>query len=316
MKIKYYYKIIIYIIVVFCTNNIFAQDEIIFDPSELIPHDDGYYIVGVYVDENEDGILEYHNKCEDYYEVTTGPANTHQETGTQQDFRYENVMIMPTCPTKYDPVDPPMPDGYVQLAPGWYPNTDSTFFSAIYSPPIKNLESIELALSADVSIQPGKREIPYNIQFSEDLGETWVDDVYILDILSDKAGNWITYTSESDLNFEEMVNSSEGGTIILRISSAFVDYTSSMGGQYVKVHQIKIIAEKQEDVVINIDENKISNKRFFMLNNRNIISQGGIINVFNFSGQLIGSGKSVVVSNSGIYLILSDEGNAQKVFIK
>ena len=91
----------------------FAQEELILDPSELVPADTGYYIGGVYKDKNQDGTDEFYNQCVDEYS-----DRHHNEIGTQQGYFYHKCMIMPTCWPKDADEDHSLSDvsqGYIEL---------------------------------------------------------------------------------------------------------------------------------------------------------------------------------------------------------
>ncbi|MBN1414480.1 MAG: hypothetical protein JW973_05220 [Bacteroidales bacterium] len=287
-----------------------AQNEIIFSPAELIPHDDGYYIAGVYLDLNEDGTPEFYNGCFDGYENYLSPQDNHHECGTQQNFTYISCMIMPTCTHKSTPIEPPVPDGYIQMAPSLYLGTDSASISAVLTPAIVNLQSLFMETSSDVSINE-QRKIPYNIEYSKDNGLTWENN-YISDFVAAQGGYRVTYTSESHLEFEEMVNASKDNPIVLRISTNDVSLDRPIKGQYVKIHSIKIMA----DMVSSIDDSRIDNNKLNLkVNNRTLFADNSI-KVYNSLGQFMGSGKQVSLPSGGIYIVLSSNGALQKIYIE
>ena len=170
--------------------SLFAQTEIVFAPADLIPHQDGYYIAGVYLDLNEDGTPEFYNGCFDGYENPLSPQDNHHESGTQQNFTYITCMIMPTCTHKGTPIEPPVPAGYIQMAPSQYLGTDSASISAVITPPVMNLHSLFMETSSDVSINDN-RKIPYNIEYSKDNGLTW-EWAYIQDYVAAQGGYRVT----------------------------------------------------------------------------------------------------------------------------
>jgi hypothetical protein len=288
--------------------NLFSQTEIIFDPSALIPHEDGYYISGVEVDENEDGIMEFHKGCEDYYENPLSPQDNHHETGTQQDFSYVNCMIMPTCEPKGTPIEPPVANGYIQMAPGLYLGTDSASMSTITTPPLSNIISMTMETSSDVSIND-TRKIPYNIEYSKDFGTTW-EETYIQDYVATQGGYRIIYNTEHSLEFDEMIQASNSSPILIRISTNDKSIERPLGGQYVKVHSIKILAEKASAIKTNFTDNNN-----LYINDRTVFSNEKML-IFNTNGQLVGSGQTVNVPVQGIYMVLFDNGNTQKIIIK
>jgi len=303
--------------------NVKAQDEILFEPSELSVTDSSYYIKGAWVDYDKDGVLDWYNGCYDAYECKSWEGyavqENHHESGTDQGFKYENCMIMPDCPSKYeeDTIVPPIPRGYIQMAPCVYPGTDSASMSAIYSPPIMYLESLELALSVDVSIKPGEREIPFNIDISKDFGETWEDGFFINDICTERAGTWALYEEGHSIDFDMMIEASEEGPIIIRLYTNDRSIDAPLKGQFVKVHLITIWAELyEEETQVGIKQNNIDLTKYYSISDRSITSLKGLVSVYNPSGQLIGNGKIIAVQNAGIYFLKFENGYTQKVFIK
>ena len=291
-----------------------AQEEIIFSPADLIPHDEGYYISGVYVDENEDGIMEFHNQCDDYYEEDPqDPQLNHVETGTQQDFTYIKCMIMPDCEPKSTPIDPPVQTGYIQIAPCYYMNTDSASISCILSPPLMNLVSYTLETSSDVSIND-QRYIPYFLEYSTDNGVTW-EASYIQDYVAAQGGYRVTYDQEYSLSFEDMINASKETPIIIRLITNDVAVERPNKGQFVKVHHISIIAEKTAPAGV-AEKEPTGPRTFFRIHDRTIIAVREPLRVFDICGQLVGAGLEITVPFSGIYLVRTLEGEARKVYIR
>lgn len=294
-----------------------AQEEIILNPAELTPHTDGYYVAGVYVDENNDGVLEFHNGCEDYYEddVSDGfydPHVNHAETGEQQGFTYHNCMIMPTCGHKSSPIDPPVATGYIQLHACMYssPLTDSAIISYIQTPPVKNLTSIYMETSSDVSIN-ANRQIPYNIEYSKDNGTTW-EAAYLSDVVEAQGGYRVTYDGSVNLEIQEMIDASKVGPIVLRLITNDRKVPSPMQGQFVKVHSLKLTAEK----ISSVDKVNTDPRINYIIENHTIKANMGSVQVFNLAGQLIGSGTQVTVPHSGIYMVRLSDSSVQKVYIK
>ena len=297
------------------TIGIIAQEEIILNPAELVPHDNGYYVSGVWVDENEDGVDEFHNGCDDYYEDEPDgspdwfykPYLNHEETGEQQGFKYFNCMIMPTCDHKSEPIDPPVPTGYIQMHACMYSGTDSAIISYIQTPQVQNLTSIFLEISTDVSIGD-HRTIVYNIEYSKDNGESW-EAVYLQDNVLAQGGHRVTFDGSVNLEIQDMIDASKVGPIVLRIITN--DRGSSPEGQFIKLHSLKITAEE----VSSIDNPTVS-----MLNiqtqNLSIISEKEKIEVYNIMGQFIGTGNLVEVPTQGIYLVRSENSPAQKILVK
>jgi hypothetical protein len=288
---------------------LFSQSEIIFNPAELIPHEDGYYIAGVYLDLNDDGTPEFYNGCFDGYENPLSPQDNHHETGTQQGFSYINCMIMPTCTHKSTPIEPPVPDGYIQMAPSLYLGTDSASISAVFTPPVMNLQSLFMETSSDVSINDN-RKIPYNIDYSKDNGVTW-EDSYIQDYVEAQGGYRVTYNSESHLEFEEMVNVSKTNPVIIRISTNDVSLERPYKGQYVKIHSVKLMADLATDIVDRFDNHRRFDIRII---DRTVFS-GDFFMLYNGLGQLVGSGKTICLPSQGLYIVKWPKGASQKIFI-
>ncbi len=298
-------------IVIFHFNGINAQTEIIFNPSLLEPDQTGYYVSGVEVDENKDGTMEFHNKCDDYYEVPTSPQDNHHETGTQQDFSYINCMIMPTCEHKGTAIEPPVATGYIQMAPCLYMGTDSASISAITTPPLQNIDSMLMETSSDVSINE-TRKIPYNIEYSKDNGITW-EETFIKDNVATQGGYRITYSSEQSLEFDEMITASKAAPIIIRISTNDASIERPNKGQYVKVHLIKIYAEKSSAS----KEINLNNKYTYRVQEFTVLSeQNCAFSLYNNVGQLIGKGKIVEVPLPGLYIAVASDGTVKKLIIK
>jgi hypothetical protein len=287
-----------------------SQSGIILNPAELIPHQDGYYVAGVNLDLNEDGIMEFYNGCFDGYENPLSPQDNHHESGTQQDFTYINCMIMPTCAHKSTPIEPPVPDGYIQMAPSLYLGTDSASISAIITPTVINLQSLSMETSADVSINDN-RKIPYNIEYSKDNGITW-EPAFIQDYVAAQGGYRATYTSESHLEFDEMVNESKVNPVLIRISTNDVSLERPLKGQYVKIHSIKIMAE----IVSSIRESNIDSRKFDILVKDRTVSSDNFMILYNCMGQFAGSGKTVCLPSPGIYIVKLPDGTSQKLFIQ
>ena len=275
------------------TLSLCAQDEIILNPAELIPSDTGYYIGGVWKDNNEDGVPEFYNGCIDEY----GDSH-HNESATQQGFTYEKCMIMPDCPSKDEPTIVSV--GYIEIGKTKYVGTDSARLCFIISPPLVNLTKIYLELSPDVSSND-QRHIWFYIDYSKDFGETW-EATYIKDETISKKGDLHTYDGSIYFEFEEMQAASQAGPIVLRIMS---------GEQRVKVHLCKITADPYIVSAGSVSSRTLS----FRVWNNTILAEEGKVLVFNTLGQLVGSGERVPV-NTGIYLVKTDDGTVHKVCIQ
>jgi hypothetical protein len=294
--------------------SLIAQDEIIFKPSELTPHEDGYYIAGFNRDKNGDGIPEFYNKCDDEYEddLSDGiydPHVNHEETGEQQSFKYFNCLIMPTCVHKSDPITPPVDTGYIQMSACQFTGTDTAILSYIQSPPINNLVSIYLETSADVSINESDRKIPYKIEYSKDFGTTWEKE-YIYDDVKDQGGYRVTYDSESSI-LQTMIDASKLSPIVLRIITNDRSQLKPYQGQFVKLHALKITGEIGKT---NIRRN-FSDDLNIQIRNLTIYSDESV-SVFNIMGQYIGTGMYIQVPASGIYLVRTENGPVQKILVK
>jgi hypothetical protein len=306
------------LMLLFACVSIIAQEEIIFSPADLIPHDDGYYVSGVWVDENEDGVMEFHNGCDDYYEDEPdgspdwfyNPHENHAETGEQQGFKYVNCMIMPTCEHKSEPIDPPVALGYIQLHACLWSNTDSAIISYIQTPPVSNLVSLTLETSSDVSINPS-RSIPYNIEYSKDYGTTW-EYTYLSDHVLTQGGSRITYDGSIYYQFEEMMNASTESPIVLRIITNDRAVAGSEQGQFVKVHLLKLTA----DLVTSVNRVKTGQPAKYQVRDLTITVVRSTLQVYNLTGQLIGSGTKVTVPYSGIYIVRLTDMAVHKVYIK
>lgn len=292
-------------IMAFSGTALFAQEEIILSPKDMIPADTGYYIGGVYKDKNpQDGIDEFYNKCVDEY----GDAS-HNEAGVQQGWTYNKCMIMPTCWPK-DAVDDHTlatidhAEGYIELTKTKYAGTDSAILGYIISPAVKNLVSLDLEASPDVSSNT-TRHIYYWIEYSKDNGTTW-EAAYIQDETEFKTGDAHTYDATTHPEFEEMINASKENPIVIRIMSA--PQADPPGGQRVKIHYVKIMAEK----VSGIKDKTIEDLSIKVVNNVIIAEES--ISVYTITGQFINSGKSIEVPD-GIYIIKSPLG-ISKVFVE
>jgi hypothetical protein len=287
---------IVAVFTAFCTSA--RTEEIKLEPSKLVPADTGYYIGGAWKDENKDGVKEWYNGCFDAY----GDAS-HNETGTQQGFYYHKCMIMPDCGSKSTQIDPPVTLGYIELTKTKYLGTDSAVMGYIVSPAIKNLVSLFMEASSDVSVQ-ASRPIPYTVEYSKDAGITW-ELTYFLDNVATEGGYRVTYEKDGLFTeFNEMITASQAGPIKLRIMS---------GEQRVNIHLLIITAERADVSVPNTHASKPVN--LVRINNNTIEAISGSISVYNQMGQLITSGNTVTVK-SGLYIVRSINGEVQKVVIE
>lgn len=307
-------KLITSVTVLVTCFTLMAQEKITLTPSELIPHEEGYYSTGIQIDENQDGIMEYHNGCDDYYEddLSDGiydPHVNHEETGEQQGFKYVNCMIMPDCEPKGSPIEPPVATGYIQMCACQFSNTDSAIYSYIQSPAISNLVSIYMETSADVSTNDS-RKIPYNIEYSKDLGTTW-EPAYLRDNVFAQGGYRITYDSSKSSAVKKMVEASKSGPIVLRIITNDRAVDPPYQGQFVNLHALTITAERASSLN-NISQNELKIK----IQNQTIISENGTIKVYTIMGQFVGTGNQIQVGHQGIYLVKPEFGPVQKILVK
>ena len=222
------------ILVVFCIS-LFAQDEIILDPKDMTPADNGYYIGGIWRDKNNDGIDEFYNGCVDEYSDAS-----HNESGKQFGFTYNRCMIMPTCWPKDADEDHGLAEiehaeGYIELTKTRYVGTDSVILGYILTPQVENLQSLTLETSPDVSSND-QRHIYFWLEYSKDNGTTW-EETYLQDETVSKLGDTRTYDGSIYYQIEEMMNASAEGPIVIRILAAPQLYP-----QRVKIHYIKIVA--------------------------------------------------------------------------
>ncbi|MBN2274216.1 MAG: hypothetical protein JXR41_01605 [Bacteroidales bacterium] len=310
MKSKIKHKLTIALAIGMPVISLFSQNEIFFNPAELIPHEDGYYIAGVNLDLDQDGNLEFYSGCFDAYENFLSPQDNHHESGTQQNFTYINCMIMPTCTHKGTPIEPPVPDGYIQMAPSLYLGTDSASISAIISPAIMNLQSLFMETSADVSIND-QRMIPYNIEYSKDNGLTW-EITYIQDYVEAQGGYRVTYDSQSHLEFEEMINASKTDPVVIRISTNDVNIERPLKGQYVKIHSMKLTA----DIASSITDVKVDDCLSDLMVKNRTLSARHPVKVYDIMGRYVNSGQTIEFPSEGIYIVFLTNGKSKKLLVK
>lgn len=292
------------------STGLLAQEEIIFSPADLIPHEEGYYITGVWVDDNNDGIDEFYNGCADFYENTASPQENHVESGDQQGFTYEKCMIMPDCEPKGTPIDPPVHNGYIQIAPCIYSGTDSASLSYILTPPLRNLESLRLETSSDVSINDN-RKIPYFIEYSLDGGTSW-ESSFVQDYVSAQGGDRKTYDGSGfQYAFKDMIDASDEGPVTLRIITNDLAAERPIKGQYVKVHYISITARLNT----GMEEALQTAEPCFTVHRRTIISRKGEMSVLTLQGRLVATGTSISLPSAGIYLVRTHtDQSVHKIF--
>jgi hypothetical protein len=296
-----------------------AQREITLDPSKLIPSDTGYYIKGIDLDKNKDGIMEHYDSCSQEF-----GDKEHFEKGIQQGFSYQKCMIMPTCPSKNMPTNVSI--GYIQLGRSSNVGTPTEVLSAVTSPPIKNFKSLYLEVSPDNS-PLATRHIYFFIKYSSDNGLTWAPDS-LLDETLDKAGDIHTYDSTSvaslpkdtsEINrlkfkarIKEIITASKAGPIILRV---YTDPQPTAAAQRLRIHKLIITADTVGQQPNAIPIVKVDKPSFNVINNV-VYAKEGRVSVYNILGQCVGSGASVTISISGIYIIKTYKGKTYKVYVK
>lgn len=305
----------------------YSQVEFTLQSSELIPHDEGFFLGGVSYDFNGDGLDEFINGCpgdfdfEDY--ERRNPAEVtydlHTESGEQFGFTYKNCMILPVCEAKYpSELEPALSSGFIQMRPLIDTTDTDLMYSYILSPEISNLQSITMETSADVSIQPDRRLIPYNIEYSIDGGETFVQDYYISDVVAAQGGYRVTYDAETNEDFAQIQSDSKTKNVILRFVTN-VD-NSNLGaykGQYVKVHKIVVVADSamttSGEIILSNAPTLLSDP--ILIRNGYASVESGTVTAYTISGQFIGSGDSVKLGK-GLNVLTTNSGFRKKVFIK
>jgi hypothetical protein len=307
MKKTPFIKLVIVAILATLGSSLSAQTDTTFilNPADLTPSDTGYYLAGI--DKTENGSTVHYSECYDAY----GDASF-MENGLQQGFTYHKCMIMPSCTAKgTSTVD----DGFIGIGKGKYFDTDSAVVCWIMSPSLSNLDSLYIQTSSDISINTS-RHVPFYIQYSTDDGITWNTDYWIMDYVTVQGGYTVTYTSSGSLNFSQMVTDSKTQNIRLRIRTG--DNTSttlgSDKGQRVFVHKIKIYAKTVINTTTGISTVTAATS-LATITDRTITSKEGNIIVYTQLGQVVGTGTSVTVKNSGLYIIKNAAGSVQKVFI-
>ena len=131
-----------------------------------------------------------------------------------------------------------------------------------------------------------------------------------------QGGYRVTYNLEHSFSFEEMINASKEGPIVIRLITNDIAVERPNKGQFVKVHHMEIMAEKAEGVGIVEDRFKSGQQTFFRIFEHSVFAVNVPIEVYNTLGQLIGSGIEITVPYSGIYFIRTNQGKAEKVFIR
>ncbi len=313
-----------------------AQTEFTLTASELEPHADGWYIGGITYDFFGNGQPVHGDGCPEddidpeTYERRNNPSmyDAHNESGTQQGFTYKNAMILPDCDTKYEDdlpeekIDPNVSHGFIQLRPQVDTADLDLKESYILSPLVSNLQSVTIETSVDISIQPDRRLIAYDVEISLDSGQTWEFNTYIPDEVDVRSGYRATYDSE-DVVFQDMMDFSTTQNVMLR----FISYLDNpdLGaykGQYVNVHKITVVADSAKVFdnggggggMLSVSEERFSNSSV-LVNNQTISTRGvGQLSVYSFSGKLLARGTSVTMS-PGLYIVVTDQQERRKVLI-
>lgn len=310
-----------------------AQTEFSLIAGELEPHDDGLYVAGVTFDFNNDGTDEFANGCQyidgqemydfesyerrDPFEVT---YDLHKETGTQFGYSYKNCLIMAACDAKYEStLDPVQSHGFIQIRPLIDTTDVDLAWSYIMSPYVRNIQSITMETSADVSIQPDTRHIPYNIEYSLDSGKTFVFDYYIPDMVQERGGYRATYDIDNSADLAQMNADSQDKNIILRFSGNFDTQDRPNKGQYVKIHKIVIVADSARantgggggggTGVLALD-NLRSNSPITIKNNM-ISTSDEWVTMYALSGQVLATGREIPV-RKGFYIVTTSSGYSRK----
>ena len=275
--------------------------EIVFDPSLLTPSDTGYYIGGY--DKDEGGVLVHYDSCSNEF-----TESHHFESGEQNGFNFVNAMVMPDCPTKNSPSNVSL--GYIQLGKGKYDGTDSMKICALYCPTVRNIESLTLELSCDVTPQPGGLTILYYIEYSFDGGETWVENNYVQGNADDKAGKIDIHNSSSSPNFNLIIAESATKDVKMRIrTNGIVGETDNLRHR-VRIFKATLVAGE----IVGISD-LVKDQVKIEIRNNTIFSNNGEVTVMNLLGQIMGKGTSVQV-NPGIYIVRNQTGFVKKVYIK
>ncbi len=246
---QFFRKEVVFIIasLLLSTSFIKAQNYIEFEPYDLEPDEDGWFWSGDWISDGWNDSTFYDGCDMEYLD------RHHWESGVQLDFTYNNTMIMPSCwPKNAEPdgVGSNVTQGYIQLGKTMYYGTDSATYAYVISPELKNLDSLSIQISPDVTYQEGRRVIQLDIDYSTDGGITWSADTdypeYIILDATSKLGTTF-HLDENDedwgANFGEFVDASESGSILIRFMSTDHSYESQQS-QRIKIHNIKIYADE------------------------------------------------------------------------
>ncbi|MEO9477066.1 MAG: hypothetical protein ABJG41_16090 [Cyclobacteriaceae bacterium] len=334
-----------------------AQETFQFIGSEVEPLDEGFYVGGAtyrwgsspqspteflangcpgetingYVIDPEDYERRYQSTgtCEDNPDGICVSFDLHNETGMHNGWSFMNVMILPDCNHKfYDDeiqIEPQVSTGFVQLRPLLDTSAVSLQQSHIMSPYLRNVQSLVIEASADVSVRDS-RQTPFFVEYSLDSGATFVQDFYIYSYVQTQSGTRLSY-DDSDPDFAQMMDDSEDKNIIFRITTNYDDNDLKKDkGQIINIHKIEIVADsafidseepdpdpdpdpKDPLSTLNPDKDDIT------ITN-GIISAGGIeLTVYTISGRFVGRGEAVR-AQKGLYIITTDTGIRRKILIQ
>ncbi len=315
MKMKFTKMLAAGLILTFGAGNLLAQEEVTYtlDPSDMDVHDEGYYKSGI--TKEVDGQEKFFNGCDDEY----GDAN-HNETGEQQNFYYENVMIMPDCPGKGTPPEGVDNVGYVQITKHKDAYTDSASFGYIMTPGVTDIRSLEVHVGTDLSVG-NHRRIFMAIQSSNDGGETWGIDSEtgwesVIE-LTEQGGNIILLEPDGDnVAFNNMVADSRSGTVHLRILPVPTPglSTDTNNGERLKIFRMELQAS--EGATTTSVAADFKEAPFFTVQNKTFVSNQDKLSVYTITGAFVGSGKNVSIPSKGMYIVRSTKGKAVRIGIQ
>ena len=334
MKVQLFRMFMITMLLVGGSQGLSAQEAadttIVMDPADFTPHDDGYFLAGVDKDLiGDDGVTEHYSGCEDAY----GDAE-HKESGTQNGWMYDSVIIFRGCSTDPGVVDDavkgtqpeenwPEVGNMIQLGKHKYALTDSASFSALVSPAFTSISSLTVKVSTDVSIN-NSRTIWMMIEASKDGGETWeyLDNpngtAFIHQQLTNQGGDIHTYTAGGgNAGFEEIVAASNAGAIQLRII-AFPPPFTDANGERLKIWEVTIQGKTvpEEIVTVLAADNLKAEPAFVIRDGEFIAAKGQTLNVYTLSGVLIGSGERIPACDKGLFIVRTNDGESKKIYLK
>ncbi len=310
-----------------------VDTTIVLNPGEWIPADTGYYLMGVDKDLiGDDGVTEHYDGCYDAY-----GDDDHREGGEQFGWEYGNVIIFRGCDTDPGVVDDvikgtqpeenwPSVGNIIQLGKMKYGNSDSMQIGGyLISPEFTSLSKLEVKVGTDVSIN-NSRSIWIMIEASADGGQTWEyfdnnsGTAYIHQQLTNQGGDIHTYTAGSNDGFDAIAALSESGAIKLRIQTVFPQFGGGTG-ERLKIWEVTIEGKTvptsggggNEDVL----SAKLPISKSFTISDDEIVAARGLeLSVYTLSGVMVGSGQSVHVCNSGLYVVKTTDGQTKKIYLK